>query len=66
MPHVKNPFRAKFTKLAPADQIKAVKKLQDRFPTLLQIVSELTKVDPVISIRQDGRLSFVTDKHLFF
>jgi hypothetical protein len=62
----KNPFRAKFSRLAVPDQIKAVKKLEDRFPTLQHIVNELMKVDPVISIRQDGRLSFLTDKQLFF
>lgn len=62
----KNPFRVRFTKAAIPDQLKAVKKLENRFPSLLQIVSELTKIDPVISIRQDGRMSFVTDKHLFF
>jgi hypothetical protein len=59
-----NPFRAKFSKLPVADQIKAVKKLQDRFPTLSQIVNELNRVDPVVSIRQDGRVTFLTDTYL--
>ena len=61
-----NPFRARFSRLPVPEQIKAVKKLEDRFPSLGQIVAELTKVDPYISIRQDGRLTFLSDKHLFF
>jgi hypothetical protein len=60
-----NPFRTAFSKAAPDDQLKAVKKALPSFDSLQHAVNELVRVNPVISIRQDGRLSFLTDKHLF-
>jgi hypothetical protein len=60
-----NPFRTAFSKAAPADQLKAVKKVVKSFDTLQQCVNELYRVNPVLSVRQDGRLMFLTDKHLF-
>jgi len=60
-----SPFRAQFTK-APIDvQIRILTKVKTGFESLPQLVNELTRVNPVISVCRDGRASLLTDKHLF-
>ncbi|PAW94076.1 hypothetical protein CKK33_11450 [Mucilaginibacter sp. MD40] len=65
MPKEYKPFRVRFTKANTVDQLKAVKKLLNRHPSLTQIVNELTSVDPVITVYQNGSVNFLTDAHLF-
>jgi NAD kinase len=60
-----SPFRCKFSKAEPADQLKVLRKLTGKDTSLLNIINELFRIDPVISVRSDGRVNFLTDRHLF-
>lgn len=65
MPKERNPLRTKFSKASTYDQLKLIKKLLTPNDDLKQVINRLFTVDPYVSIRQDGRISLFTDKHLF-
>jgi ABC-type transporter lipoprotein component MlaA len=59
-----NPFRTAYSKLCPKDQLRLVKKLLSPTRTLTEVVNQLTRVDPYVTVQQSGRLSLMSDKHL--
>jgi len=59
-----NTFRTSFLKLSPADQLRVLKKFISKGHAVKDSVDSLTRVNPYVSIRQNGVVSLLTDKHL--
>jgi len=60
-----NPVMVQFNKADQNTQLKAARKALTPTDTLPQITNELSRVNPTLSIRKDGRIRFVTDTHIF-